>query len=121
MPKKKKAERQLYDQASSLCRHTNVEGLFDCTKAAGFYFCSDDGKILPGTTAHKRCGNHRLLGQRNPANIRAKIKKLNARLNAPKKQKRSPRVKTATQVFAKKESLKWNFPNADKKATGESG
>ena len=82
MPEKTKAEQQLYQQAYSLCRHTNVQGIFDCTTAGSFYFCSDDGKILPGTTAHKRCGNHRLLGQRNVANIRAKIKILNARLNA---------------------------------------
>ncbi len=121
MPKKTKAERQLYEQAYRLCRHTNVQGIFDCTTKASFFFCSDVGKIIKGTIEHKRCGKHRLLGQRNAAYIVAHHKRLNARLDAPKKEKRSrsPRVKTATQVLAKKEQKKKGtqcqhfFPNGD--------
>jgi hypothetical protein len=53
----------------SICRHTNDQGEFDCSKCGYFFLRSDDGKALPGATANRRCGEHRLPGQRHHGNM----------------------------------------------------
>ena len=59
----------IHPKSTNRCHHTNDKGIFDCNKSAGFFFRSDEGKALPGATANRMCGKHRLPGQRHHSNM----------------------------------------------------
>ena len=63
-------QRRIKARCLKKCHHTNDKGEFDCNKSGtNFFLRSDDGKALPGATANRMCGKHRLPGQRHHTNM----------------------------------------------------